>query len=382
MVKTLIKKYVTIGIWVLFLLLFSQSESNPQTSPDDFITARAAFLMVADTGAILYEKNPDLSLPPASTTKIMTAIVALDKKSPDAFLKVSKDATLVSPCKIGVRPGESWQMEDLIFSILLNSANDASLVVAEGTAGSVEEFARLMNRKAKEAGAYNTHFVNPHGLDQKDHYTTVRDMVLIFKYAISNPILREVLKTKSISIRGPGSRLVHLRNHNRLLGNFEGMIGGKTGYTSQARLCFVGEASRDGKNLLVCVFGSQDHFRDAARLLDYGFNRDAVEERSDNLRVQKHENEVPYNFKSRKKGYVLQVATFSKKRMAADLRRTLLKKGFPSFIEYASLKNGGARHRVKVGLYPNLKIAKKTKERIKKRFGIHALILRQSVRPS
>jgi len=160
------------------------------------------------------------------------------------------------------------------------------------------------------------------------------------------------------------------------------MIGGKTGYTSQARLCFVGEASRDGKNLLVCVFGSQDHFRDAARLLDYGFNRDAVEERSDNLRVQKHENEVPYNFKSRKKGYVLQVATFSKKRMAADLRRTLLKKGFPSFIEYASLKNGGARHRVKVGLYPNLKIAKKTKERIKKRFGIHALILRQSVRPS
>ncbi|MEW6615301.1 MAG: D-alanyl-D-alanine carboxypeptidase [Thermodesulfobacteriota bacterium] len=377
MVNTLFKKYVVIGIWALFLLLFNQSESNPQTPPDGFITARAAFLMNADTGAILYEKNPDLPLPPASTTKIMTAIVALDKKPPDAFLRVSKDATLVSPCKIGVRPGESWQVEDLIFSILLNSANDASLVVAEGTAGSVEEFTRLMNRKAKEAGASNTHFVNPHGLDQRDHYATVRDMALIFKYAMSNPILREVLKTKSISIRGPGSRLVHLRNHNRLLGNFEGMIGGKTGYTSQARRCFVGEASRDGKNLLVCVFGSKDHFRDTARLLDYGFNGDVAEERSNSFRVQKHENEVPYNFKSRKRGYVLQVATFSRKRMAADLRQTLLKKGFPSFIENASLENGVARHRVKVGLYPNLKIAKKTKERIKKRFGIHSVIIRQ-----
>ena len=372
------KKYVIIGIWALFFLLFGQSESNSQIFPDNFITARAAFLMDADTGAILYEKNPDLPLPPASTTKIMTAVVALDKKSPDALLMVNKDATLVPRCKIGVRPGERWQMEDLIFSLLLNSANDASLVLAEGTAGSVEEFARLMNRKAKEAGAYNTHFVNPHGLDQKDHYTTARDMVLIFRYAISNPILLEALKTKSMSIRGPDSRLIHLRNHNRLLGNFEGMIGGKTGYTSQARRCFVGEASREGKNLLVCVFGSQNHFRDAARLLDYGFNGDAVEEKSNNLRVQKHENESPYNFKNKKSGYVLQVATFSKKRRAVDLRQTLLENGFPSFIENASLENGATRHRVKVGLYSNLKIAKKTKERIKKRLGIHSLILHQS----
>ena len=181
-----------------------------------------------------------------------------------------------------------------------------------------------------------------------------------------------------MSIRGPGSRLIHLRNHNRLLGNFEGMIGGKTGYTSQARRCFVGEASRDGKNLLVCVFGSQNHFRDAARLLDYGFNGDAVEEKINNLRVQKHENELPYNFKNKKSGYVLQVATFSKKRRADDLRQTLLEKGFPSFVEDTSLKNGATRHRVKVGLYPNLKIAKRTKESIKKRLGVRPLILRQS----
>ncbi|MFH2012718.1 MAG: D-alanyl-D-alanine carboxypeptidase [Pseudomonadota bacterium] len=382
MVNTLFKKYVIIGIWALFLLLFFQSESNPQTSPDNIVTAKAAFLMDADTGAILYEKNPDLPLPPASTTKVMTAIVALEETSPDAFIKVSKDATLVPPCKIGLRSGERWQIEDLIFSILLNSANDASVVLAKGTAGSVQEFTRLMNLKAKEAGAYNTHFVNPHGLDQRDHYATVRDMTLIFKYAISNPILREVIKTESISIRGPGSRLIRLRNHNRLLGNYEGMIGGKTGYTSKARRCFVGEASRDGKNLLVCVFGSQNHFRDAARLLDYGFNGDVTKDEISNVSVYKKEKEIPYNFKSRKKGYVLQVATFSKQKRAADLKQNLINKGFPSFIEHASLKNGVTHHRVKVGLYPNLKIAKKNKERIKRYFGLRSLILRQSVRPS
>jgi len=376
-VKTLSKKYLIIGTWALFFLLFSQSESKAQTFPNGFITARAAFLMDADTGAILYEKNSDLPLPPASTTKVMTAIVALERKSPDTFFRVSRNATRMPRCKIGVYAGEKWRMKDLLFSILLNSANDASVVVAEGTAGSVEDFSLLMNRKAKEAGAYNTHFANPHGLDQKNHYATARDMALIFKYAMSNPMFKNILKIKSILIRGPGHRLITLRSHNRLLDSFEGMIGGKTGYTSKAQRCFVGEAERNGRDLLVCVFGSQDHFRDAARLFEYGFNRKVKEWGRSNFEVQSHKKMLSSK-DGQKRGYVLQVASFIDKKRALGFMQSLSQKGYPSFIEDISLKNGVIQHRVKVGLYPNLKIARRTKELIKKHFGIHSLILRQS----
>lgn len=376
MVRTPSKKYVIIGILIFLPLLFSQSQSSARILSDDFITAKAAFLMDTNTGAVLYEKNPDLPLPPASTTKVMTAIVALERRPLNALLKVNKNVTRVPGCKIGVRAGEEWRMEDLLSGILLNSANDASLVVAEGAAGYVEEFVRLMNLKAREIGAYNTRFANPHGLDQKNHYTTARDMALIFKYAMNNPVLYKILQTKIMWIRGPNSRLIHLKNHNKLLGNFKGMIGGKTGYTSQAKRCFVGEASRHGKDLLVCVFGSQDHFIDAARLLDYGFNGNIKERSYNSIRIQ---NIHSSTFNGQKGAYILQVASFANKGRALDLKQVLLEKGYPSFIEHASFENGVIRYRVKVGFYSDLESAKKAKERIRRHFGICSLILHQKL---
>lgn len=372
MVKTQLVKYVIIPFWITFLLIFCQSESRAKTIPDVFITAKAAFLMDANTRAILYEKNPDLKLSPASTTKVMTAIVAIENKSPDAFLRVNKCATRVQPCKIPVRVGEKWIVEDLLRCILLNSANDASVVIAEGTAGSVGNFARLMNLKAKEIGADNTHFTNPHGLDQKGHYSTARDLTLIFQYAMKNPFFREIVQTQSISIQGPSHRLIYLRNHNRLLGKFEGIIGGKTGYTRKAKKCFVGEATRNGRDLLVCVLGSQNHFQDAAWLLNYGFNGGDLKEDSAIYTVQNQEN-----LNNQSRGYVLQVASFSDLDNALILNKNLSDNGYPSFIENSSFNNGTTRHRVKVGFYPDLESARRTKECILKYFGLDPLILHQ-----
>ena len=274
MTKTLLRKSLNIvtGIFLSFLH-FSQSESKAEPLGDNFVTAKAAFLMDSKTGAILYEKNSDLPLSPASTTKIMTAAVALERKSLDDSLTVSTNATEVAPCKAGLRAGEQWPMKDLLYCLLLNSANDASLVVAEGTAGSVEEFIRLMNARAQEIGASNTHFANPHGLSQQNHYSTVRDMTFIFQNAVKNFVVRQMLETKEILLKGPDSRPILLKSHNKLLDNFDQMIIGKTGYTRKAQRCFVGEGSRNGKTLLVCVFGSMDHFKDAAVLFDYGFNQ-------------------------------------------------------------------------------------------------------------
>lgn len=378
MIKILSGKYVILLLgWIFLVSVPNSTDSSVQTLPGDFVTAKAAFLMDAHTGAILYEKKPDLRLPPASTTKIMTAIVALEHKSPGTFLRVSKNATLIPPCKIAVRNGDEWRLEDLLRCILLNSANDASVVIAEGVAGSVEKFAQLMNLKAKNIGASNTHFANPHGLNQKNHYATVRDMTLIFKHAMKYSLFREISQTKSMSIKGPHSRLIHLRNHNRLLSSFAGMVSGKTGYTRQAKKCFVGEAVRNGKDLLVCVFGSQDHFRDAARLLEYGFNGDAKEFNDKNYPVQNHESVLPLSSPCENGNYVLQVASFSDRGKALDLKQSLLEEGFTSFIEEVSFEKGGVRHRVKVGFYPDLESAQRTKERIWKRFRLDALILYQ-----
>jgi D-alanyl-D-alanine carboxypeptidase len=305
----------------------------------------------------------------------MTALVAMEQRSPATVLRVSRNATTVPPCKIAVRTGEEWSLYDLLRCILLNSANDASVVIAEGTAGSVEKFAELMNAKAKELGALHSHFANPHGLDQSDHYATVRDMALIFRYAMGNPLFREITEIKTASIRGPRSRLVHLRNHNRLLGTYEGMIGGKTGYTLQAKKCFVGEATRSGKSLIVCVFGSRNHFKDSALLLDYGFKGNFEIVSSDKLLAQAGDNGFSSRSECENGMYVIQVASFSDRGKALGLSRSLTEGGYSSFIEDVPLSNGGIRHRVKVGFYQDLESAQKSKELIRRAFGVTPLIL-------
>lgn len=345
------------------------------TLPEDYVTARAAILVDAQTGASLYEKNPDLPLPPASTTKVITAIVAVEQEPLNAQLKVTKNAAQVAPCKISVRPGEQWKMNDLLRCLLLNSANDAGVVIAEGSAGSVEKFARLMNRKARALGAIHSHFANPHGLDQANHYSTVRDMTLIFKYAVQIPVIRKILQLKKMSFRGPRSRMVHLRNHNRLLGKYPGMVCGKTGYTSRAQRCFVGMATRGKKSLLVCVFGSENHFRDAAKLLDYGFGLEGTEWAETTVRAVPSENLGPACGETQNGGYLLQVASFTERWRAADLRKVLAEKGYSAFVEEVPSRHKRAWYRVKVGTFPDLPKATQEKEQIKRLLGLRPIIV-------
>jgi D-alanyl-D-alanine carboxypeptidase (penicillin-binding protein 5/6) len=157
--------------------------------------------MDAATGKILYQKEPDLRLPPASTTKIMTAILTLESgRSFQEPLPVYKEATRVPASKLYLRPGQSLSIQELLYGIMLASANDASMVLAEGIAGSVERFAELMTKKAHDIGATNSNFTNPHGLTAADHYSSARDLAIIFRYAMKNATFREIVQTKFSSV--------------------------------------------------------------------------------------------------------------------------------------------------------------------------------------
>jgi D-alanyl-D-alanine carboxypeptidase len=190
-----------------------------------------------------------------------------------------------------------------------------------------------------------------------------------------------------MSIQGPDQRLIYLRNHNRLLGKYEGMIGGKTGYTRRAMKCFVGEAQQNGKNLFVCVLGSKNHFKDVVTLLNFGFNGgetnkgDSVVKFAQHPEISKEKSSLAISSPpSKKGGYVLQVASFADAEKALGLNQTLADNGFPSFIEKFSSKNGTVHHRVKVGFYQDLSSAQKTKKSIGKYFGLNPIILHQGIR--
>jgi serine-type D-Ala-D-Ala carboxypeptidase (penicillin-binding protein 5/6) len=234
-------------------------------SPDEDLSARAALLMDAATGKVLYQKEPDLRLPPASTTKVLTALVALESgRKLTERLKVSKTAPRMPASKLYLRAGQTMTIEDLLYAILLSSANDASVVLAEGIGGSVNGFSQLMNKKARAIGAVNSRFTNPHGLTAPDHYSTVRDLAVIFRYAMRNRIFREIVQTRTGSVNSRSvvkqkvvARRIAVRNHNRLLWSFDGALGGKTGYTYAAQRCFVGSVQRNGVTLIIAILAPE-----------------------------------------------------------------------------------------------------------------------------
>jgi D-alanyl-D-alanine carboxypeptidase len=248
------------------------------TAADPTVTARAAVLLNADTGQILYAKNPHFRLPPASTTKVLTTLITLERLDLNTSVVVSENAALAPPSKLGLQPGEVVSARDLLYGIMLKSGNDASTAMAEAIGGSVENFAAIMNTRARQFGARHTHFRNPHGLPDDEHYSTAYDLAVIFRQAMNNPRFAEITgtKTSSVAIRSAGlvkAKLVHVRNHNQLLGTYDGMLGGKTGYTRAAKRCFVGEAERGSTRLIVAVLGSEDIWYDTQKLLEHGFER-------------------------------------------------------------------------------------------------------------
>jgi len=237
------------------------------------LRARAAVVMDARTGDVLYAKDPDRRLPPASTTKVMTAVVALESGRLDDTVTVSRTAAGVQPIKLYLRAGERAQMRDLVYAMLLRSANDASVAVAERVGGSVPAFAARMNRRAAALGAHNTHFVNPNGLPAHGHYSSARDLATILRHAMSLPGFRDVAATPASRVtawRGGQRRSIAVRNTNRLLQSYRAPVIGKTGYTRAAKRCFVGAVEAQGRQVIIALLGSTDLWGDARRLLDYG----------------------------------------------------------------------------------------------------------------
>jgi D-alanyl-D-alanine carboxypeptidase (penicillin-binding protein 5/6) len=237
------------------------------------VTARAAIIMDAATGEVVWERDSTEPLPPASTTKVLTAIVALESGRLDESFRVSADAADTPPSKINLRPGQRMRLRNLLYAVLLNSANDAAEVVAEGLAGSDAEFAALMNARARELGATSAHFVNPHGLTAPGHVASARDLAVIFRHGLRNPLFREILETRSVQVpvESSGVQWVSLHSHNRLLSGYMYTVIGKTGYTRPAKRCFVGAATHDGRELIIALLGARDLWSDAKRLLAYGF---------------------------------------------------------------------------------------------------------------
>ncbi|MBI2862016.1 MAG: D-alanyl-D-alanine carboxypeptidase [Chloroflexi bacterium] len=237
------------------------------------IVAEAAVAIDGETGQILYAKNPHQRMAPASTTKIATAILALEAgRLKEAFDVRVDSRTMVESSVMGLTPGVRMSLEGLLYGLLVQSGNDAAVAIAQGLAGSEEAFVAQMNEKAKELGLTDTHFVNPHGLDAEGHYMSPYDLAILARYAMRDPVFRKIVATTDITIREGG--VYPLRNSNHLLEQYQGITGVKTGYTDDAGRTLVASAKRDGHEVIVVVMKTtyDRWFSDAAVLLDYVFD--------------------------------------------------------------------------------------------------------------
>ena len=240
-------------------------------SPD--CSASSAILCHPASGTVLYEKNADERRPIASTTKIMTALTVLRAGTDlDRAVTVPASAVGIEGSSLWLKAGETLTLRDLLYGLLLASANDAAAALAVLSAGSVPAFADRMNAVAKELGLGDSHFVNPHGLDNPEHYSTARDLSKIAAAALEDETFREIVSTKRYTIPSPDGGRRFLCNHNKLLSFFPDCVGVKTGFTKKSGRCLVSAAERDG-DLLICVtLNDPNDWRDHSALLDYGFS--------------------------------------------------------------------------------------------------------------
>lgn len=239
------------------------------TEPE--INARSAIVIDAESGRVLFEKNAYIKRPMASTTKVMTAIITLENCDLNEVVTVSRNAALVNGSTINLTTGEKLTMRELMYGLLLRSGNDAAIAIAEHIGGSVDGFAKMMNDKAREIGAYNTKFTTPHGLDEEGHYSTAYDMALITRYALKNPVFNDIVGTRSIQV---GKRTMN--NTNEMLWGYEGADGVKTGYTGKAGRCLITSATRNGRRYISVVLFCDSRDQRALsskKILDYAFER-------------------------------------------------------------------------------------------------------------
>ena len=289
-------KHIAAVIVVTAVLLFTQTYTSargaeykiPQTvdmtpvaeEPAE-LYALSAVLMDGESGRVLYEKDGERPLANASTTKVLTCIVALENSPGDDYVQVSQNAASQPEVKLGLQKGEQYYLEDLLYSLMLKSHNDTAVAIAEYCGGSVEGFARMLNRKAKQIGCKNTYFITPNGLDAEDengkHHTTAKDLALIMRYAVKNETFLHIAQTRDYTFSEiTGKRTFSVHNANAFLDMRDGVLAGKTGYTSQAGYCYVCAWEKEGKTFIVSLLGCgwPNHktykWSDTKKLLDFG----------------------------------------------------------------------------------------------------------------
>jgi D-alanyl-D-alanine carboxypeptidase (penicillin-binding protein 5/6) len=258
---------------ILFLFHLWAIPAPPTfASASVFITAPSA-IVIEPGRKLFYAKTPHLKRAPASTTKILTAMVVLDHISPDRVVTIPRFVTSLEPTKANLRPGERFRVRDLLRAALIKSANDAAETLAVAVAGSRWRFAQLMNAKARSIGCQRSHFVNASGLPGGNQYSTAFDLMLIMKEAQRYPFIIETLKIKGVTIRSLQGRGIYLKSHNKMLWNSQRPVLGKTGWTRRARYCFVGLLQLPGKTVYVAMLGSRRLWTDLRRLIDSRFGR-------------------------------------------------------------------------------------------------------------
>ena len=260
------KRYFFFAFTVLFLLFFSTQNICASS-------ATSHCVIDALTGRVLYEKNAHTKRGMASTTKIVTAIVALESALPESVATVSEKASRTEGSSLYLKPGEKMSISDLVYGLMLNSGNDAAVVIAEHIGGSVDDFAKMMNELAKKIGASNTHFTNPNGLYDEQHYTTAYDLAIITQYALKNERFKKIVSTKKYTIETIGeSRKIYLSNHNKLLNTLDGCDGVKTGFTKKTGRCLVSSTTRDGWQTICVTLNAPDDWNDHKSLTNQAFS--------------------------------------------------------------------------------------------------------------
>lgn len=257
------------GLFIALFFLYNQYGvlAEGETS------AKAACVLEMQTGRVLFESGMHQRLPMASTTKVMTALLAIEQGDLSSEVTCSENAFGVSGTSIYLALGETLTLEEMLLGLMLSSGNDAAVAISEHIGGTTEQFIAMMNARAKEIGAVNTHFANPHGLPNDDHYTTAYDLALIAREAMGNATFRQLVSTERASIPWEGRTYDRqLKNKNRLLSSYPGATGVKTGYTSRAGRCLVFGANREGMEVVGVVLGCADWFDEAERLMDACFD--------------------------------------------------------------------------------------------------------------
>lgn len=258
--------------------LNSFTDTSTETIKEPDVNSRACVVIDRKTNSVLFGKNENTKKKMASTTKIMTATIIIEKCNLTDTIEISKKAAGTGGSRLGLKTGDKITVLDLLYGLMLRSGNDAAVALAEYAGGDINGFAKLMNAKALELGLTNTHFETPHGLDSNEHYTTAYELALLSNYALNNPTFAKIVGTKNYTITINGSPKA-LSNTNELLGNMEGVYGIKTGFTNGANRCLVTACKRNNMDIICVVLGADTKkFRtiDSIKLINYIFNNFVV----------------------------------------------------------------------------------------------------------